>query len=78
MVSGGEEGWRRKRRRIFGKGKSSVSGEEEKQRVGRGGKYLEKEKLGHRREKEKIFEDGKSDDRQTNRISSCTLDPFLC
>ena len=60
-----ENFWQRK---IFG----------QRRRRRRGGKYLEKEKLGHRRKKEKIFEDGKSDDRQTNRISSCTLDPFLC
>ena len=44
---------------------------EKKNREGRGGKYLEKEKLGHRRKRGEIFGEGKSDGGQTNRFSFC-------
>ena len=39
---GGEEKRRRKRRKIFGEGEYLFFGGEEKQRKGKGGKYLEK------------------------------------
>ena len=48
-----EKGFRRKKRKLFGKGKYFICGGEEK-----GGKYLEKEKilLGRRRNAEKVKE----------------------